>query len=146
MNPARLAGVRVYLAGDLTPWRPPAADLITSLGGLPVDPLAIAANAPGPVQSRLDARAARDWAAYAGIMREVRSADLDLVRSCGLLIAYLESDVPLCGTFEELFLAAQLGMPCYVVARKDRVLPWIFGVVPPVRKADDVAGLAALLA
>jgi hypothetical protein len=44
-----------------------------------------------------------------------------------------------------LFLAA-LGLPCYVVARKDRVLPWIFGVVPPSHMTDDVAGLAALLA
>lgn len=143
---AGMRGVRVYLAGDLSPWRPPVAQWLASLGAVTVDPMTAAFNTPSTIGDRIDRRAAGDWAAYAATMREVRAADLALVRSCGVLVARLESDVPLCGTYEELFTAAQLGIPCYVIARKSVVLPWIFGVVPPDRMVDDVAGLGPLLA
>lgn len=138
----RLLGTRAYCAGpiDRCPqggahWRQQLKPLLAERGIITLDPL------DKPVDVGLeddDHRAERslwkqrgEYARFAAVMRVVRAVDLRLVDLADFLIVYLDMDVQMCGTMEEIFLSNRQKKPCLIWCPQGRVnIPdWLYGTL-----------------
>jgi len=66
------------------------------------------------------------------IMRPIRNTDLRMIDICDAVIAYLDFDVAMCGTWEEIFISNRQKKPILIVCKqgKNRIPPWMFAVHP----------------
>jgi hypothetical protein len=65
-------------------------------------------------------------------VRELRVVDLRMVDLADFLIVYINTDVHMTGTYEELFLGNRMKMPilCMIEGGKEKVPDWLLGVLP----------------
>jgi len=65
-------------------------------------------------------------------MRKIRMYDLNLVDRSDFIVAYLNMDIPTCGTWEEIFNANRMKKPIFLIMEggKKRAPLWMFGTIP----------------
>lgn len=65
------------------------------------------------------------------IMKEVVSYDLRMVDLCDFIIMYVDTDVHMCGTYNEQFLACMQRKPviCFCKQAKKRIPDWLYGIL-----------------
>lgn len=75
-----------------------------------------------------------EYTKLAEFVREIRHVDLRLVDKADFGIFYFDMDIPMAGTYEELFWMNRSKKPCLIMCKQGkRVLPdWIFGTIPSV--------------
>ena len=73
------------------------------------------------------------WDELRSYMKEIVLADLRMVEVSDFNIVYIDTDIHLCGTYEELFVSLRQRKPTFVVASngKENVSVWLFGRMNP---------------
>jgi len=66
------------------------------------------------------------------IIKQIRHFDLRCVDLASFTITYLDLDIVMCGTWEELFWCNRLKKPCLVMIKqsKQNTPNWLFGTIP----------------
>ncbi len=72
-----------------------------------------------------------EYKRLAEVMKEVRHYDLRLVDKADFGIFYINTDIIMCGTLEELFTMNWQHKPCLVVCEQTRkgLMDWVFGAI-----------------
>ena len=139
----KLYGSTVYLAGpmDRVPdggrdWRVWITPLLQEYGIIVFDPL----NKPIEIGTedsenrdiRKELKQAGEFDSVASIMKEIRAVDLRMVDCSHFIICYMDIDVHMCGTYEEIFWANRMKRPVLIMCKqgKSEVPDWLFGVFP----------------
>lgn len=142
MSKGRLNGLTCYEAGPIDRvadngrgWRDALTPFLRDLGVTVYDPL------NKPIATGLeddDSRMLRkkliecgEWDELSRIMREVRIADLRMVDKADFLVIHVDTDIHLCGTYEEIFWANRSKKPAIVHCKQGKAgLPqWLFGTI-----------------
>ena len=154
----KLLGTRAYLCGpiDLCPdggatWRKEITPMLNTLGVVVMDPL------NKPFDTGLEADDDRTLRSYykeaeyfdklTTIMKEVRSVDLRMVDVSDFIVAYIDTKIYSCGTFEEIFLANRQKKPIILICKdgKKGVPDWLFATLPHEMFFPTVAGVMRYL-
>jgi hypothetical protein len=140
----RLRGSFTYLIGaidrvinseDAIDWRQNITPFLQSLGVIVLDPT----NKP-VVGLKEDEEIVKNKEKYIEdgkieefclAVRRIRSFDLRCVDLSSFIIAYIDTDIHLCGSYEEIFSANKEKKPCLIVVKqgKSRTPRWILGAV-----------------
>jgi nucleoside 2-deoxyribosyltransferase len=144
--PNNLINARCYLAGpidyaddDGKGWRRDMHRFLGFMGVTVLDPThkqiltassEAAINEDKELVERL--RANEDWEGLAKFMKEIRCLDLRMVDISDFIIAYIDPDVQMCGTWEEIFTSNRQKKPILLVVKggKHRLSGWMFGTLP----------------
>jgi len=80
-------------------------------------------------------------------MKPIVLVDLRMVEIADFVIAYIDPDTPMCGTWEELFVSLKQRKPTFVVAEggKEAMPLWLFGRINPDYMFDSFEDLEAYL-
>jgi hypothetical protein len=141
--PCLLAGTRVYLCGamDRVPdggveWRKRLTPRLKELGVVLFDPT----NKPfyDGKGDESDRKQREEWVKngeYDKIrefVKEFRGGDLRMVNNCDFVIIYIDVNVHMCGSYEEIAIATHEKKPILVVCEqgKPRTPQWLFGQLP----------------
>ncbi len=138
----RLAGTRTYLCGAMdrvpdggVPWREEITPVLQEKGVIVFDP----AHKPiASVQDETDKSERErwtregDWEKIRRFVKEIRGQDLRMVNTCDFVIARVDPDVHMCGSYEEMAIANHEKKPILVwtVGGKHRTPWWLFGMLP----------------
>lgn len=138
----RMRNMRCYLAGamDRCPdagvtWRRRLREDLHSLGILWLDPtrkpINIGVEDDESRRLRRENKLAGNYCKVAEEMRPIRAVDLRMVCNSDFLVVNINIDVHACGTYNELTLACQLGMPVliHVEQGKQECPDWLFACV-----------------
>ena len=73
-----------------------------------------------------------DYLEVSKLMRRIRNNDLRAIDICDFVIAYVNVEVPMCGTYEEIFTANRQKKPVFIVVEggRDCCPFWLFGTTP----------------
>lgn len=142
----KLNGSRVYLAGpmDHAPdggvgWRRDIGEFLRAKGVTILDPTnkalmntshQAALNEDIEFSTRL--RREERWIELAAFAKEIRHVDLRMVDISDFLVVYINTEIKMCGTWEELFTSNRQKKPILVVVEGGLAnCPlWIFGTIP----------------
>lgn len=140
---SRIANQKVYLAGpiDRCPldgrvWRDAITPSLENLGLEIFDPLNKPCDdAPEDTESRAERRQWKsngEYARFSTFMRKVVAIDLRLINTCDFIIALVDLDIHMCGTYEEVIRANDQKKPVLVICPqgKGAVPDWLFGKLP----------------
>jgi nucleoside 2-deoxyribosyltransferase len=74
----------------------------------------------------------RDWTGLRKIVKRIRAVDLRFVDKADALIVNYDISIPMCGTFEEIFLANRERKPIILMCPqgKHKINQWMFGTLP----------------
>jgi hypothetical protein len=139
----RLKGTRIYLAGPIdrvsdngVGWRNSITPFLHDLGVQVFDPC----NKPISIglenaENRKYRQILKEEGKFEELAKEIkllRIIDLRMSDLSDFLIVYINTDIHLCGTYEELFWANRLKRPILVFCEQGiRGIPdWLFGVLP----------------
>ena len=138
-----LKGLRCYLSGPIeycenagTKWRDEITPQLKEMGVIVYDPTKMFAPDRISDVERLkqiqEAKANEDWDTVAKLARPVRNFDLRLVDKSDFLIAFIDPDIQMCGTWHEVFKANEQKKPILLVWKggKPRVSGWMYGTLP----------------
>lgn len=69
---------------------------------------------------------------YSLLMKQVARSDLRMVDKSDFLIAYVDIDIHMCGTYHEIIMCAIERKPCLLVCKqgKQYTPPWLWGILP----------------
>lgn len=139
----RLFGSRCYLAGPIdraadsgAGWRNDIRPELEKLGVNVFDPLHKPINLgledDDSRSVRKDWKALEDYDQLAKQMKLIRNVDLRMVDITDFIIANIDMSIPMCGTYEEIFLANKQKKPIIVrCPQGKKALPdWLFGTLP----------------
>lgn len=139
---ARLKNHTVYLVGPIDKcsglgkaWRDDMTKFCQKLKIRVLDPLDKPLEGASEIEMR-DERAVlkkeRKWGQLRKIMKRIRAVDLRFVDKCDFLIVNMDLDTPMCGTWEELFLANRSRKPIIVMCPqgKGQISDWLYGTIP----------------
>lgn len=119
-----LNGLRVYLSGPIefckdagTKWRDYITPFLESLGCVVLDPTKMSNDIPEQERvSRFNAyRDAKDYQSMYELASLTRQFDLRLIDACDYVIALVDQNVSMCGTWEELAMATDQRKPILLV-------------------------------
>lgn len=140
----RLKGSRVYLCGPIDNaadygqgWRNNLKPFLKKLGIVCIDPCDKPIDdqykeGPEFIKLRKTFKRIGDWAALQKMMKKVRVFDLRCVDIVDFLIVYLDLDLTICGTWEELFWANRQKKPVLIMCKQgvQNIPDWLFGTLP----------------
>lgn len=139
----RLAGLRTYLIGSMdraldggVGWRKSLTPWLEDKGVVVLDPtdkpICHAKENEYERATRQAWKINGDWELLSEYVREIRTVDLRMVDVADFLIAWLDLEVFMCGSFEEIFLANRMKKPVLIVCAQGKSLTpdWLFGTVP----------------
>lgn len=150
----RLRGMRTYLAGamDRVPdggveWRERITPMLNSMGVVVMNPC----NKPFHMPSedfdnrrvRHDHKRNGQLEATRRIMKRIRTSDLRMVDISDFIIASIDVDVHMCGSYEEITTANRQKKPvlCWVQQGRQMTPDWLLGMLPSEFFFDTVHGL-----
>jgi nucleoside 2-deoxyribosyltransferase len=138
----RLKYLSVYLVGpiDRCPnlgkgWRDDLTPFLREKGVAVLDPL----DKPVEEGNEIDQREYRhtlkksgEYEKFRQIMKEVRAVDLRFVDKADFFIVNYDTSIPMCGTFEEIFLANRARKPIIIMCPqgKEAIHDWLYGTLP----------------
>lgn len=155
----RLKKQRVYLAGAIDrtedrgkAWRESITPFLESMSVQVFNPLTKASDIGietddvQNIKARLKSNAQYDE--LSEMMKIIRAVDLRLVDISDFLVVYMDLNIHLCGTLEELFLANRQKKPILVcMAQGKKQAPdWLFGTIPHEMIFDNWDELRGYLA
>ena len=133
---------RFYLAGpmDRVPdggegWRKVAAKFLEECGAIAHNPCTKQSEVgkeDAVVRAKIaELKLKKEWDEVARLMEPIRTVDLSLVRQSDALICYMDIDVHMCGSYEEIYLAHRLGKRVFLVCPQGKagVPNWLFDVL-----------------
>ena len=146
MGKNRLSAQRCYLAGpidhaqdDGVGWRQAITPMLESMNITVMDPTNKMTsntryNEVGEEQENL--KLLKDTGRYhelRGEMKPIVLVDLRMVEVADFIIAHIDQTIPMCGTWEELFVSLRQRKPTFVVAEggKKAMPLWLFGRINP---------------
>lgn len=138
----KLAYHRVYLCGGMETcpnggeeWRDAITPWLQSLGLLVYNP----AKKPidtgwedSVIRKRVsELKSIENWNAVSAIYKKIRQIDLRMVDVTDFMIVYLDLNLTLCGTYEEIFLANRHKHPILLCCPqgKENIPNWLFGTI-----------------
>lgn len=139
----KLNGLRAYLSGPMefaddsgTKWRDQITPFLKDMGIIVLDPTKTTHQ--GKSESDLHKeiqhlKKAEEWHKLSEMFKPIRNFDLRLVDVCDFMIVLIDQDIPMCGTWEELFLANREKKPILLVWQggKSMVSSWMFATIDP---------------
>lgn len=147
----KLKGSRVYLAGpmDRVPdggvaWREKITPILQEMGILVLNPC------DKPTSMGRESKEDRDRVEFlkkrylfddlAREFRTIRTIDLRMVDVSDFMIAYVNTDIHLCGTYEEIFLANRQKKPILIWCEqgKQNCPNWLFFTLPHQHIFDKI--------
>ena len=146
MGKHRLSAQRCYLAGpidhaqdDGVGWRQAITPMLESMNITVMDPTNKMTsntryNEVGEEQENL--KLLKNTGRYhelRGEMKPIVLVDLRMVEVADFIIAHIDPNIPMCGTWEELFVSLRQRKPTFVVAEggKKAMPLWLFGRINP---------------
>ena len=139
----RLCGTRAYLAGamDRVPdggvvWREKITEVLKPLGVTILDPCKKPIDIGGEDledrEFRAELKRSGQYEALSKKMKLIRITDLRLVDVSDFLIVYVNTDVHMCGTYEEVVLANRQKKPILLMVEggTKNTPDWLFGMLP----------------
>jgi hypothetical protein len=146
----KLKGSRVYLSGPIDDakdlgvgWRRTITPFLKSLGVIVVDPTDKPINIQdGDIEHislRQEYRDNKDYAQLSRLMHDIRVFDLRCTDLCDWSIVYLNYDIIMTGTLEEVFNMNRCKKPIVVYCEQgvDKIPDWLFGTLPHQMFFDD---------
>ena len=142
----KLNGLRCYLAGpidhaedDGVGWRQEAGKWLRARGVVVMDPTDKPTSQTQfkeideEKEKLLELKKLGRWSELRTYMKEIVLADLRMVEVSDMNIVYIDTDIHLCGTYEELFVSLRQRKPTFVVAKngKESLSVWLFGRMNP---------------
>jgi hypothetical protein len=141
--PCLLAGTRVYLCGAMdrvadggVGWRKELVPRLKELGVVIFDPT----NKPfyDNKGDESDRKTREEWVKNGeydkirAFVKDFRGGDLRMVNNCDFVIIYVDVNVHMCGSYEEIAIANHEKKPILVVCEqgKPRTPQWLFGMLP----------------
>lgn len=135
--------LRCYLIGPIdkcpnggVEWRRMIGEYLRSYGVIPLDPT----NKPITgydekeelIKYRKQLKEQNRFDELARLVKPIRAVDLRMCDVCDFCIVYLNLDIPMCGTWEEIFWCNRMKKPCLVVCEqgKNNIPDWLFGTIP----------------
>lgn len=138
-----LANQRFYLAGpiDRCPnlgieWRNYVSNALKErYNAIPYNPMAKPIEIAGEMEGRELRKQWKSSGQYdklAEFMRIVRRVDLRMTDKADVGIFYIDIDIHMCGSYEELTWMNRCKKPCLVVCKQGvfQIPDWIFGMIP----------------
>jgi hypothetical protein len=153
----RLVGTKVYLCGPIdrvkdagVGWRREITPLLNERGIIVFDPCCKPLDSCQDETNHEERKRWMEEGRYDLItkfMKEVRGQDLRFVNVCDFLIARVDVDVHMCGTYEEIAIANHEKKPILVhsVGGKRRCPLWLFGQIPHEMIFDSVEEVISYL-
>lgn len=139
----RLKGMRCYLAGPMefatnngADWRQRITPFLEELGITVIDPCKTVhkdgMTEPELLEKIKKARAVNDYNELVKVGKPVRALDLRMVDISDFLIVNVDQNIPMCGTWEEIFTANRQKKPILIrwVGGKGSASIWMFGTLP----------------
>lgn len=158
LNTNRLRGSTVYLVGPIdkcpdsgAPWRNEITPHLEKLGIRVFNPL------KKPIMIGLeddDSRSDRQQLKIDGkldkfskLMRTIRHADLRMVDKSDFLIVYMDLNIVMCGTMEEIVTCNKTKKPILIFCKQGKLsIPdWIYGMIPHKMLFDTMDELLAYI-
>ena len=142
----KLTGLRCYLAGpidhaedDGVGWRQEVGKWLRQRGVIVMDPTDKPTSQTKfkeideEKQKLIELKKLGRWEELRTYMKEIVLADLRMVEVSDLNIVYIDTDIHLCGTYEELFVSLRQRKPTFVVAAhgKESLSVWLYGRMNP---------------
>jgi len=138
----RLNNTRCYLAGpidyaqdDGVEWRRNFTKFLNRMGVLPLDPTdkpttQCKYNEIGAEKQMIDKLVELErWDELRTMAKEIVLVDLRMVEVSDFLVAYVNTEIPMCGTWDEVFESLRQRKPTYVVVEggKKKMPMWLRG-------------------
>lgn len=147
----KLEFTTVYLAGPIDyaddhgiGWREDITKELSELGILVLDPT----NKPGSLISEAheeqelikEYKKNRNWSSLCKFMKQIRRTDLRLVDMSDFIIAVIDTNVHMCGTYDEIFTAEDQHKPVLFIVPNgiESLSSWMYSVINPAEVFDSV--------
>jgi len=141
----------VYLAGPIdyakdhgVKWRTEITEDLSKMGILVLDPT----NKPGGLisettteQSKINKyKKEKDWNSLCKFMKDIRRTDLRLVDMSDFIIALIDTDIHMCGTYDEIFTAEDQQKPVLFIVPNgiESLSSWMYSVINPAEVFNSV--------
>lgn len=132
----------VYLAGPIdhaenygSDWREAFTKEVDGMGLTILDPT----NKPGGYLSETeqeqniikDLKSSGDYEGLKEFMKKIRRYDLRLLDNADFIIAYIDTSIHMCGTYDEIFTAEDQQKPIFYIVKggKETLSSWMFAVI-----------------
>jgi len=138
----RLFGTRVYLAGPMdrvkdggVQWRNDLTPFLNEQGVIVLDPcnkpIDVGVEDSSGREQRVILKQEEKLEEVAKDMKVIRAVDLRMVDICDFIIAHVDIDVHMCGTYEEITTANRQRKPVlyHIEQGRQNVPDWLLGVV-----------------
>jgi hypothetical protein len=119
------------------PWRDMMTEFLESLNVIVLDPRekpidGEVSELPENIDLRRHLLETGRWDELAQLMKPIRGADLRCCDHADFVICYLNFEMKMCGTWEELFWINREKKPILIVCKqgKNEIPPWLYGVLP----------------
>jgi nucleoside 2-deoxyribosyltransferase len=88
------------------------------------------------------------WERLNNLMKAIVRSDLRCVDYSDFVIAYVDTDIHMCGSYSEIFLSLSQKKPTYIIVKggRARASSWLFGVCKPEYMFDSIEELMTHLA
>ena len=85
----------------------------------------------------------KKWDELRVFMKKIVRSDLRCVDYCDFIIAYIDPEVHMCGSYHEIVCAVNQKKPVLAVIKggRKKASSWLFGILRPDAMFDDVEGL-----
>lgn len=149
-----LAGSRAYLVGPMdrvkdngVGWRRKITPMLQELDVKVLDPTnkpiknhTLPGVAREEKKYKKQYKEHKDYDGLTNLMKIIRHVDLRMTDICDFVIAYLNMDAAMCGTWEEIFNVNRQKKPvlCIIDGGKDAMPDWLFGVLPHHHFFDSI--------
>lgn len=142
LSKGKLNNTRCYLAGpidyaqdDGVEWRRTFTKFLTRLGSVPLDPTdkpmtQCKYNEIGDEKKMIEKLIELErWDELRTMAKEIVLVDLRMVEVSDFLVAYVNTQIPMCGTWDEVFESLRQRKPTYVVVEggKKKMPMWLRG-------------------
>ncbi len=148
---SRLYGQRCYLSGPMdrvddrgVGWRRDITPFLQGLGVVVMDPtdkpINIGLEDGENMRTRRGLKERCDYDRLTESIKTIRAIDLRMVDLSDFMVAYVDTSIIMCGTWEEIFWANRLKRPILLVCKQGKqhgVPDWMFGVIPHQHMFDD---------
>lgn len=138
----KLEGMRCYLAGPIEfadnhgiDWRHDMSKFLRMLSVIPIDPCKTIHEGQKTeiehIETIREYRKNKDYDGLAHLGKSIRCFDLRLVDLSDFIIAYVNQDTKMCGTWEEIFTANRQKKPILTIweGEKHTASLWIYGTI-----------------
>lgn len=100
-------------------------------------------NAEDEIQAVKDYRLAEDYESLTKVVKRFRSTDLRCVDYADFIIAHIDTNVHMCGTYNEIFLAESQQKPILAIVNGGpaKAPDWLFGVIDYREMFSSIEGV-----